>query len=59
MSDDTMYSVVVNHEEQYSLWPVGRPMPGGWKAVDDRPRSRSAALEYIRDVLGAEPGRIG
>ncbi|WP_299538457.1 MbtH family NRPS accessory protein [uncultured Streptomyces sp.] len=27
------YSVVVNDEEQYSIWPVPRPIPAGWKAV--------------------------
>lgn len=24
------YTVVVNHEEQYSIWPEGRPLPAGW-----------------------------
>jgi MbtH protein len=24
--DDTIYKVVVNHEEQYSLWPADREM---------------------------------
>jgi MbtH protein len=32
MSDDTQdYRVVVNHEEQYSIWPVGRDLPAGWR----------------------------
>ena len=22
--------VVVNDEEQYSIWPEGRPLPAGW-----------------------------
>ena len=26
------YEVVVNDEEQYSIWPAGRPMPPGWRA---------------------------
>ncbi|HEV7679293.1 MAG TPA: GNAT family N-acetyltransferase [Candidatus Dormibacteraeota bacterium] len=25
--------VVVNHEEQYSIWPSGRDVPDGWRAV--------------------------
>ncbi|WP_208107578.1 MbtH family NRPS accessory protein [Idiomarina loihiensis] len=25
--------VVVNHEQQYSLWSTKRPLPGGWQAV--------------------------
>jgi MbtH protein len=24
------YTVVFNHEEQYSIWPTGRPLPAGW-----------------------------
>ena len=29
--DNTIYRVVVNHEEQYSIWPAGRENPLGWK----------------------------
>lgn len=30
--DDTgLYTVVVNAEEQYSIWPAGRDFPLGWK----------------------------
>ncbi|HRX03152.1 MAG: MbtH family protein [Anaerolineae bacterium] len=25
------FKVVINHEEQYSLWPGGHPNPHGWK----------------------------
>ncbi|MEU8975873.1 MbtH family NRPS accessory protein [Streptomyces monashensis] len=25
------YRVVVNHEEQYSIWPVDQPRPAGWE----------------------------
>ena len=24
------YAVVVNHEEQYSIWPADRDLPAGW-----------------------------
>ncbi len=33
MSDDEdtrTYAVVVNDEEQYSIWPADRELPGGW-----------------------------
>jgi uncharacterized protein YbdZ (MbtH family) len=30
--DDTRYQVVVNHEEQYSIWPADRQLPLGWQA---------------------------
>jgi len=29
--DKTIYKVVVNHEEQYSIWPADRENPIGWK----------------------------
>jgi MbtH protein len=41
--------VVVNDEEQYSLWPEGRELPGGWRAAG-MSGSREACLEYIRKV---------
>ncbi|MET7746578.1 MbtH family NRPS accessory protein, partial [Streptomyces sp. NPDC005385] len=27
----TTYAVVMNHEEQYSLWPADREVALGWK----------------------------
>ena len=27
--DDTVFKVVVNHEEQYSIWPDYKPVPEG------------------------------
>jgi MbtH protein len=32
-SDGTVYEVVRNHEEQYSIWPADRPVPAGWQPV--------------------------
>jgi MbtH protein len=31
--DMTVYEVVVNHEEQYSIWPADRELPLGWSTV--------------------------
>lgn len=28
--DTKPYLVVVNMEEQYSIWPLNRPLPAGW-----------------------------
>ncbi|MEV3985331.1 MbtH family NRPS accessory protein [Nonomuraea sp. NPDC049758] len=28
---DEKYLVVVNHEEQYSIWKSGWPLPAGWR----------------------------
>jgi MbtH protein len=29
--EDTTFRVVVNHEEQYSIWPDYKTIPGGWQ----------------------------
>ncbi|TQN28362.1 MbtH protein [Haloactinospora alba] len=31
-SDGRTYHVVVNHEEQYSIWQEGWDIPAGWRA---------------------------
>ncbi len=39
MSDErenALYKVVVNHEEQYSIWPADRDVPLGWKETGDQ-----------------------
>ena len=28
---ETIFRVVMNHEEQYSIWPDYRPVPAGWR----------------------------
>lgn len=47
--DTTEYKIVINHEEQYSLWPVGRENPLGWKDVGKR-GTKKACLAYIEEV---------
>jgi MbtH protein len=31
--DDRDYQVVINDEEQYSIWPTDREIPAGWRAT--------------------------
>jgi MbtH protein len=38
--------VVVNDEEQYSIWPSDRPVPAGWQTVGE-PRPEEACLDWI------------
>lgn len=47
--DTTIYKVVVNHEEQYSIWPADRENPLGWR---DGGKSglKKECLEYIKEV---------
>jgi MbtH protein len=48
--DETIeYFVVVNDEEQYSIWPAERELPKGWNAVGP-PRSRQECLDYVEQV---------
>lgn len=47
--DDRTYNVVVNHEEQYSIWPIDREMPLGWKAVG-KSGPKQECLDYIEEV---------
>jgi MbtH protein len=47
--DTTIYKVVINHEEQYSIWPAHRENPLGWN--DARKTGlKSECLDYIQDV---------
>lgn len=47
--DKTIYSVVVNHEEQYSIWPSYKTIPKGWNAVG-RSGTKEECLAYIKEV---------
>jgi MbtH protein len=47
--DHTIYKVVVNHEEQYSIWPAGRPEPPGWTA-SGKTGTKQECLDYIKEV---------
>jgi len=47
--DTRTYEVVVNHEEQYSIWPADKEPPLGWKKVG-KSGLKDACLEYIKEV---------
>ena len=47
--DGTLYKVVVNHEEQYSLWPADRELPPGWKDAGKQ-GAKAECLAYIKEV---------
>ncbi|MFE1174092.1 MbtH family protein [Streptomyces sp. NPDC058773] len=49
MSADDRYLVVVNHEEQYSVWFADREIPAGWRA-EGTTGSRDACLDHIERV---------
>jgi MbtH protein len=47
--DTTIYTVVVNDEEQYSIWPADRELPLGWREVGKQ-GPKAECLEYIKEV---------
>jgi MbtH protein len=48
-NDTATYRVVVNHEEQYSIWLVDREMPLGWKDAGMM-GTRRECLSYINET---------
>jgi MbtH protein len=47
--ENTLYKVVVNHEEQYSIWPIDRENPLGWTDVG-KSGPKADCLAYIKEV---------
>jgi MbtH protein len=47
--DSLIYKVVVNHEEQYSIWPAHRENPLGWRDEGMTGR-KSECLAHIKVV---------
>jgi MbtH protein len=49
-SEDTrQYRVVVNDEEQFSIWPAARELPLGWRA-EGTAGTRDECLQHISQV---------
>ncbi len=48
-TQEMIYEVVMNHEEQYSIWPAHKEIPAGWKAVGKRDQ-KQPCLDYINEV---------
>ena len=47
--DKTTYKVVVNHEEQYSIWPAERENALGWRD-EGKSGLKTECLEHIKVV---------
>lgn len=47
--DTTTYKAVINHEEQYSIWPADRENPLGWRDAG-KSGTKAECLEYIKEV---------
>ncbi len=47
--DSLQYAVVVNDEEQYSIWQAGRDLPAGWR-TDGFTGTEDECLAYIDET---------
>jgi len=47
--DTTIYKVVVNHEEQYSIWPADRENALGWQD-EGKTGLKDECLAHIKDI---------
>ncbi|MER5554691.1 MbtH family NRPS accessory protein [Streptomyces sp. NPDC002793] len=48
-SQDELYFVVRNHEEQYSIWRSDKPVPAGWETVEG-PAGKEDCLSRIDEI---------
>jgi MbtH protein len=47
--EQAQFEVVVNHEEQYSIWPADREPPGGWRKAGKLGK-KAECLSFINEV---------
>jgi MbtH protein len=55
--DPTVYKVVENDAQQYSLWPATRPDPLGWHDAGFQ-GTKEECLAYIEQIWGSPPHDI-
>jgi MbtH protein len=47
--DNRIYKAVMNHEEQYSIWPADRENPLGWRDAG-KTGTKQECLSFIEEV---------
>lgn len=47
-SDDQQYTVLINEEEQYCLWPEAVEVPDGWTQVGPK-GTKDACSAYVNE----------
>jgi MbtH protein len=47
--DLAVYKVVVNHEDQYSIWPAEKQNPSGWTDAG-KSGPKAECLAYIKEI---------
>jgi MbtH protein len=48
-SNEAVFEVVMNDEEQYSIWPAEKVLPAGWRLAGKRD-VKAACLEFIDEA---------
>jgi MbtH protein len=46
---EALFETLVNHEEQYSLWPADKTVPAGWRKAGKQ-GTKAECLAYIDEV---------
>ncbi len=46
---EPQFTVVINVEEQYSIWPVGKALPAGWREAG-KTGPKAECLAYVDQV---------
>ncbi|MBJ7312559.1 MbtH family protein [Rugamonas sp. CCM 8940] len=46
---EALYEVLINDEEQYSLWPAEKAVPAGWRLAGKR-GPKEACMAYVDEV---------
>jgi len=47
--ESTVYTVVANDEQQYSIWPTHKPIPAGWRDAG-KTGPKAECLLYVKEV---------
>ncbi|WP_027468174.1 MbtH family protein [Deefgea rivuli] len=47
--EDGTFKVLVNHEDQYSLWPDFKAVPGGWTDTGVK-GNKQHCLDYVKQT---------
>ena len=48
-NEEEIFTVVVNHEEQYSIWPSYKEIPAGWRSAG-KTGPKQECLDYVEEV---------
>src|SRR5512140_1740430 len=54
--DEKTFVVVLNHEQQYPIWPEGRDVPNSWRAAG-KTGTKSECLAWVKETWTDMPRR--